>query len=159
LLIVPIVVLTLLDIASYVIARTLGIIDDVKASTSDKETVHATSDAPAIRVYEAATPPSLSSSSSSIVTESGRQSLLNSADHAQHNRLRRPPDLNAESFTGAHASENGSLPQAYFTEENSMKLAGVGVFSPAVSRPPSPTMTRKQLNSDLGVGESLRKRK
>ncbi|PFH53838.1 hypothetical protein AMATHDRAFT_45291 [Amanita thiersii Skay4041] len=36
----PIVILGLLDIASYGIARTLGVIDDVKASTSDVASVH-----------------------------------------------------------------------------------------------------------------------
>ncbi|KAK2464230.1 hypothetical protein APHAL10511_003687 [Amanita phalloides] len=36
----PIVILALLDIASYGIARTLGVIDDVKASTSDVASVH-----------------------------------------------------------------------------------------------------------------------
>jgi len=37
----PIVILGLLDISSYGIARTLGVIDDVKASTSDVASVHA----------------------------------------------------------------------------------------------------------------------
>jgi len=36
----PIVILALLDIASYGIARTLGVIDDVKASTSDMTSIH-----------------------------------------------------------------------------------------------------------------------
>ncbi|KAF8740792.1 hypothetical protein AX14_007168 [Amanita brunnescens Koide BX004] len=36
----PIVILGLLDIASYGIARTLGVIDDVKASTSDMTSIH-----------------------------------------------------------------------------------------------------------------------
>lgn len=39
------------DIASYGIARTLGVIDDVKASTSDKSTVHLTN-APSIHVED-----------------------------------------------------------------------------------------------------------
>ncbi|KAH6914373.1 hypothetical protein BKA70DRAFT_1369665 [Coprinopsis sp. MPI-PUGE-AT-0042] len=39
------------EIASYGIARTLGVIDDVKASTSDKSTVHLTS-TPSIHVED-----------------------------------------------------------------------------------------------------------
>lgn len=59
-------------------------------------------------------------------------------------------NLNAASGTIHLGSELPSLdvsdPHAYFaSEENSLKLSGVGVFSPAASRPPSPTLTRRHL--------------
>ncbi|KAJ7072132.1 hypothetical protein C8F01DRAFT_973856 [Mycena amicta] len=100
LLIIPVLVLILLDIASYGIARTLGVIDVTAASTSDKKTIH-NNHLPLVEVYQPTTP---------------------------------LPDSPTTD------------PDAYFTAEpNSLKLAGVGVFSPAASRPPSPTITRKAL--------------
>ncbi|KAJ7217854.1 hypothetical protein GGX14DRAFT_438600 [Mycena pura] len=119
LLILPVVVLTLLDIASYGIARTLGIIDEVKASTSDKETIH--NQVPLVRIYEPTPAPA-----PCMATDSDLQSECSSTDTLPPLRAWNPP--------------------AYFTsEENSLKLSGVGVFSPAASRPPSPTLTRRTL--------------
>ncbi|KAJ7594309.1 hypothetical protein C8J56DRAFT_926441 [Mycena floridula] len=107
LLILPFLILGLLDIASYGIARSLGVIDLSEASTSDKATVH-DSDAPVILIHSAA-------SESEKTTD-------NPSDHAYH-------------FT----SESGNL-----------KLSGVGVFSPASSRPASPTLSRRQLRQEDG---------
>jgi hypothetical protein len=96
------------DIASYGIARTLGVIDDVKASTSDKATIH-----PAIHINAPSSPSSLSTP------------------------------------TDSERSEDTAMP-AYFTSEASnLKLSGVGVFSPAPSQPPSPTLSRRRLHPEL----------
>jgi len=67
----PLIILGLLDIASYGIARTLGVIDDVKASTSDKATI--------------ITPPT--PGSDSAFSDSDHDSLT---DHNLHNRMRSP---------------------------------------------------------------------
>ncbi|KAJ6587113.1 hypothetical protein DFH09DRAFT_246174 [Mycena vulgaris] len=147
LLILPIVVLTLLDITSYGIARTLGVIDDVKASTSDKQTIH--NKIPLVHVYEPPSP----DSGSFIATDSDHETLAQS-DFSSTDTL---PPLSI--FTH---SRPPSLPHAYFTsEENSLKLSGVGVFSPAASRPPSPTLTRRSLVEEKlpeDEGISFRKR-
>ncbi|KAJ7497496.1 hypothetical protein FB451DRAFT_234716 [Mycena latifolia] len=139
----PIVVLTLLDIASYGIARTLGVIDDVKASTSDKETIH--NKIPLVQIYEAPTP-----DSASLHTDSEHETFVQS-DFSSTDTL---PPLSI--FTPSHPSPH---PHAYFTSEENFKLSGVGVFSPAASRPPSPTITRRNLveaSDDEGI--SFRKR-
>ncbi|KAJ6500117.1 hypothetical protein C8R47DRAFT_1040519 [Mycena vitilis] len=149
LLILPIVVLTLLDLASYGIARTLGVIDDVKASTSDKETIH--NKIPVVRVSH---PVSASPDSSSLATtDSEQETLLEHTDH----------DSSSTDTLGLRI-DTTSHPHAYFTSgEHSLKLSGVGVFSPAASRPPSPTITRKQLLeeklTDVDEGITFRKKR
>ncbi|KZT10952.1 uncharacterized protein LAESUDRAFT_734664 [Laetiporus sulphureus 93-53] len=105
--IAPFVLLTLLDVTSYVIARTLGVIDDTKASTSESGT-SASSEAstPAIVIQDDTTP---SAPSTAITTP----------------------------------------PAAYFRdpmeEEGNLQLAGVDMFSPAPSQPPSPILSRREL--------------
>ncbi|KAJ7772563.1 hypothetical protein DFH07DRAFT_993187 [Mycena maculata] len=141
LLVLPVVILTLLDIASYGIARTLGVIDDVKASTSDKNTIH--NQTPLIHVSGSPSPNSVS-----LATDS--ETLLGHADSSTDTL----PPLSTPS---------GSHPRTYFTsEEHSLKLSGVGVFSPAVSRPPSPAITRRNFIeekiSDVDEGITIRKR-
>jgi hypothetical protein len=120
LLILPITLLTLLDIASYVVARTLGVVDDVKASTSDAKIT------PTIIVEDTSTANTSLSSSSTLVELS---------HHAK------------DQVAGVKSDTlESSQPDTYFTsEDNNLKLSGVGVFSPAASQPPSPTMTRRQL--------------
>ncbi|KAK1233174.1 hypothetical protein PQX77_003710 [Marasmius sp. AFHP31] len=126
-LILPILILTLLDISSYVIARTLGVIDDVKASTSDKKTVHAVHDPPSIIIN--------SPKPDQVITP------LNTAQSDGSTRL---------SVTPEPARSPDALPLEYFTsEENNFKLSGFDVFSPAPSQPPSPTISRQQLPADF----------
>ncbi|KAJ7859711.1 hypothetical protein B0H13DRAFT_2204890 [Mycena leptocephala] len=142
LLILPLLILTLLDLASYGIARTLGVIDDVKASTSDKETIH--NKIPVVRIQCAPSTPS-PDSASLIATDSEQDTLTSSTD------------------TDTLPQLESSHPHAYFTSgENSLKLSGVGVFSPAASRPPSPTITRRHLFeeklADVDEGITFRKR-
>jgi len=122
----PIIILGLLDIASYGIARTLGVIDDVRASTSDKATVHNTM-----------TPldGTITPGSESAFSDSDRDSLI---DHNLHNRIRNPL---SDSYT------NFSQPSVFYVGEDN-RLSGVGVFSPAASRPPSPTLSRYRLPRD-----------
>ncbi|KAF5380480.1 hypothetical protein D9615_004558 [Tricholomella constricta] len=141
----PIIVLALLDISSYGIARTLGVIDDVKASTSDIATLHQNPSTPSIRVDE-----SSASQSDSPFSDSDREPG-SPIEHNLHNK--RPSGLlqtlsenrNSLSYLGA------SQPQAFYaSESDNLKLSGVGVFSPAASRPPSPVMTRKTLQPEGG---------
>ncbi|KAJ7747288.1 hypothetical protein B0H16DRAFT_1851341 [Mycena metata] len=155
LLIMPVVILTLLDIASYGIARTLGIIDDVKASTSDKETIH--NKTPLVRVVDHSTP---SPSSASLANTDDSETLLDSTSGSDRmlSSTDTLPPLAIPSMS--------SHPHAYFTsEENSLKLSGVGVFSPAASRPPSPTITRRGLPdewlrmTDVDEGITFRKKR
>ncbi|KAG6332231.1 hypothetical protein ID866_6858 [Astraeus odoratus] len=54
-------------------------------------------------------------------------------DHEGHNRA------------GGPGGE--TRPQAFFAGEEDLQLAGVGVFSPAVSQPPSPELPRVKLNT------------
>jgi hypothetical protein len=120
----------------------LGVIDDVKASTSDKETIH--NKIPVVRIQCAPSTPS-PDSASLIATDSEQDTLTSSTD------------------TDTLPQLESSHPHAYFTSgENSLKLSGVGVFSPAASRPPSPTITRRHLFeeklTDVDEGITFRKR-
>ncbi|KAF9263306.1 hypothetical protein L218DRAFT_341258 [Marasmius fiardii PR-910] len=124
------------DVSSYVIARTLGIVDDVKASTSDRKTLH-TMQPPSIRVDSPKTDGLIIASSAVVVDDRG---------------LPHVRDLNSSQLM--LAPEQGRSPDAsppeYFTsEENNLKLSGFDVFSPAPSQPPSPTFSRQQLQPDL----------
>ncbi|KAF8973097.1 hypothetical protein BDZ97DRAFT_1912676 [Flammula alnicola] len=145
----PIVILGLLDIASYGIARTLGVIDDVKASTSDKSTIHAEPQRPpSIQINGTSSP-----SSDSAYSDSDRESLI---DHALHNRLRSPlSDSTSETYDTSQLSQPSVF---YVGEDNSFKLSGVGVFSPAASQPPSPTISRQHLTHDANGHEHIRHR-
>nr|GAT44642.1 predicted protein [Mycena chlorophos] len=161
LLIIPVLVLILLDIASYGIARTLGVIDLTDASTSDKKTIHAIASkrhsrvvvptitaVPSVHV-SSASPDSASASFPSLhpisippTTQNGNSS--SSGDHSDSTATTTPNTSPLESTRPRGL--NVEHPDAYFTsEENSLKLSGVGLFSPAASRPPSPTITRRAL--------------
>jgi hypothetical protein len=146
LLIIPMTGITLLDIASYVIARTLGVVDDVKASTSDKNTIHAKSDsdAPIILLNDDSFPASTPGSADPSHTHNPAF-LIRTED---------PEKVITASF--------GGHPQAYFaSDEMDLRLSGVDVFSPAVSRPTSPEVDRKgssRTEGDTNEGSRLRKR-
>ncbi|KAG6842127.1 hypothetical protein C0991_001620 [Blastosporella zonata] len=127
----PLVVLALLDISAYGIARTLGVIDDVKASTSDRTTVHSNSTAPSILIT--------SSQSSSPYTDSDHDAT--GVEHAPRKKRsgRHYPALGQDTLSCLGASQ----PKAFYASEaDNLKLSGVGVFSPATSRPSSPEQTR-----------------
>ncbi|KAJ3733499.1 hypothetical protein DFJ43DRAFT_206627 [Lentinula guzmanii] len=116
------------DIASYTIARTLGVVDIVKASTSDKQTVHARREPPSIHIRE----PSLD-------------------QYDAHNHFFTLGSDSSQSIAGTDSSTTPSDVRltAYFTSgDHNLELSGVGVFSPATSRPPSPTTSRRKLEPD-----------
>ncbi|KAG6872655.1 hypothetical protein C0995_007985 [Termitomyces sp. Mi166 len=125
----PIIILGLLDIASYGIARTLGIIDDVEASTSDTTT---NASIPSIHVA----PSTSSLSCTDSEPESSRASRNKRLSNDVYQTLSQEESL---SMLGA------SQPRAFFAsdEGSDFKLSGVGVFSPATSRPSSPVLNRK----------------
>ncbi|TFK44370.1 hypothetical protein BDQ12DRAFT_730436 [Crucibulum laeve] len=153
LIVLPLIILGLLDIASYGIARTLGVVDDVKASTSDKSTIHITNDTPAIRVHGPSSP-----DSDSTYTDSERESTI--MDHTLHNR--RSVLHDAAPYESNDSLNVTSPPHVYYTEESNLKLSGVGMFSPAASEPASPTISRRHLHNDAPFGgieeEELRQR-
>ncbi|KAJ7346885.1 hypothetical protein DFH08DRAFT_1080835 [Mycena albidolilacea] len=167
-LIMPIVVLTLLDLASYGIARSLGVIDHVKASTSDKQTIH--NKIPLVRVQRAPSSSSPNSPSTSLLASTDSETLVDATEQLQQaTASKSTSDFNgnsADTLPRLGISTHGlSHPDAYFTHgENSLRLSGVGVFSPAASRPPSPTITRKHLPfpdeklTDVDEGITFRKR-
>lgn len=112
--------LHLQDVISYVIARTLGVIDDTKAATSedarDVKAIDGKSSgapAPIIRIHD-------DSSSSS----EERERDVTTPSHP-------PPTYFENPVEG----------------EGNLKLAGADVFSPAPSQPPSPTLSRRDLAS------------
>lgn len=134
-------------------------IDDVKASTSDKSTIHTTTSSPTaagaaahleppplIQVNGVDTPVSESMFSSD---SSDRDSLSLSAavDNSRHNRMLRSPLSHPTSAAeGEEVVDTGSQPSLYYVgEDGGSKLSGVDVFSPAASMPPSPTISRYNL--------------
>ncbi|KAI0328636.1 hypothetical protein GY45DRAFT_1210056, partial [Cubamyces sp. BRFM 1775] len=116
----PFILLTLLDVASYVIARTLGVIDETKASTSGEleTSEHLHANKPAIVIHSDSTSPS---------------------GDAGIDREKREGDGQALHMTP---------PSSYFRnpteEEGNLQLSGVGTFSPAPSQPGSPTLQRRE---------------
>lgn len=129
LLILPAVILTLLDITSYVIARTLGIVDDVKASTSDQPAVTAEG-----------TPLILVEDTSSEESFPAEQDNYTSSVHRQYNTDMR----------SAGVQEEMKL-QAYFTGEEDLQLSGVGILSPSPSQPSSPVLPHENLSGEDGA--------
>ncbi|KAH7888497.1 hypothetical protein F5I97DRAFT_706719 [Phlebopus sp. FC_14] len=128
LLVLPVVILTLLDVTSYVIARTLGIVDDVKASTSDNNIDELTQPVPTVLVQDTSTPQSLSEDATP--EEAQRRC---SAAHVVDNLT-------------SHTADD-IKPQAFFAGEGDLQLSGVGVFSPAASQPSSPVLSRKKFST------------
>ncbi|KAL1660149.1 hypothetical protein GGF50DRAFT_63791 [Schizophyllum commune] len=183
LLMLPITVLTMLDIASYVIARTLGVIDDTRASTSDKLPP------PTIRIHAAsrrntldqssestADSPYASTSASSSPAHDDAGCPTSSADPSSSNSGL-PACDSSNPFNPSSNSDiasptpfppaSSALPTEYsFSDdeeslhlpgyEGNLKLSGYGVFSPAASQPGSPVLSRKGLPGSAGgsVGAS-----
>lgn len=125
---------------SYIIARTLGIIDDTKASTSDRRSLH-----PVAVVGEPDVKPPTIIIQSASVTGSMPTGPSFPADAVGQpldevtGRLRLEID-NSHS----HHPQSSSSSSLY---EGNPALAGVGVFSPAASTPPSPTIERRKFGS------------
>lgn len=116
LLCLPTLLLGLVDVSAYVIARTLGVIDDVKASTSDKVTQV---QRPIIRVQH-----DDGDDSGESVQGVYEAPVFHDDDH-----LAAPEQ-----------------PKEFFAEDNyNLKLSGVDIVSPAATRPSSPVIARKSL--------------
>ncbi|KXN91021.1 hypothetical protein AN958_03088 [Leucoagaricus sp. SymC.cos] len=119
----PVIILGVLDIVSYGIARTLGVVDDVKASTSDKTTeTSEETEIPVIQINGESTPTSESADSDREPTESFLQ--------------------------GRRRAVSGLLvasqPKTFYaSDSDGLGLAGADVFSPAASEPSSPTISRR----------------
>ena len=116
---------------SYIIARTLGVIDDTRASTSDRESLHPVTvvegphtEPPAIIVQSASMP-----ISPNLPTDVGQ-----------------PSGEMGEKLQLVIDQPHQSEPSSSLYEGNPA-LAGVGVFSPAASTPPSPTLERRRAGS------------
>ncbi|KAI8993070.1 hypothetical protein BD414DRAFT_483210 [Trametes punicea] len=124
--ILPFILLTLLDVASYVIARTLGIVDATKASTSGEletaEQLHANK--PAVNIQDESPPSSASEEASSKAESRGGEGR--------------------EERRFAHAVPPSSYFRNPTEEEGNLQLSGVGTFSPAPSQPGSPTLQRRE---------------
>ncbi|KAI0775668.1 hypothetical protein BD413DRAFT_652145 [Trametes elegans] len=164
--VVPFILLTLLDVASYVIARTLGVIDATKASTSggpDAPDGTAASQ-PTIVIQDdssfsssASLSPTLSPASASAPFGPGGHSAGTAAD-GRHGGLGQDSHPPASYFPTPDPAE----------EEGNLRLAGVGTFSPAPSQPGSPTLQRREFvqhqhqhhraGSDDGDGEEDERR-
>ncbi|OJT15769.1 hypothetical protein TRAPUB_4317 [Trametes pubescens] len=116
--ILPFILLTLFDVASYVIARTLGVIDATKASTSGEldNADHLHANRPAIVVHDDSTP-----------------TPSTDAEGSEHAKSPLP-----------HTTPPASYFRNPTEEEGNLQLAGVGTFSPAPSQPGSPTLQRRE---------------
>lgn len=115
------------DVISYVIARTLGVIDDTKASTSSTVPVPATAVASSTidPCTGAALPPSIRISDDPATEDDAEDNLT---------PMSTPPP------TYFHSTMESA---------GNLKLSGVDMFSPAPSQPPSPTLSRKDLSVHL----------
>ncbi|KAI9572314.1 hypothetical protein HD554DRAFT_1669118 [Boletus coccyginus] len=160
-LVFPVVLLTLLDVTSYVIARTLGVVDDAKASTSDADTAadgpHISVAAVSARVPTTCTcacapfplaPVRASEGSVKRRTDGDGHDCMSetgvgtsAAGHACGAQPRGSSRLKIHAHVrSADRDALDAPPRAYYFagEEEDLRLAGEGVFSPAVSVPPSP---------------------
>lgn len=125
---------------SYIIARTLGVIDDTKASTSDRGSLHTVAvaegtdtETPTIIVQSASIAGSMPTTPSVPVD------------------IGRPLEKLQFGIDGSHSQHQSSSTSSLY--EGNPALAGVGVFSPAASTPPSPTIERRRFGS-LSKGSS-----
>ncbi|KAH8814789.1 hypothetical protein DL96DRAFT_1471742 [Flagelloscypha sp. PMI_526] len=114
----PLVILAILDITSYAIARILGVIAETKISSTGDGYVP--EDSVAMNGHPSGETPLIEVTPISPTVADRRASTANL------------PSLDTSS------------PHPFFASEGE-KLSGVGEFSPAASRPPSPVLSRKQL--------------
>ncbi|THH04551.1 hypothetical protein EW145_g5431 [Phellinidium pouzarii] len=173
LVIAPFAILSLLDVMSYIIARTLGVVETTKASTSDKlasdaydsdGTLSETEEMPGGRlVYPSVhvTPASSGHATGHGVDAEEEQSR--DADAAP------TPSLSVRGGFKSRFSETIPMPGAqvlpvlgepeacFFSpsDEKNLELSGALLSSPALSRRGSPTLERRQsLRGDLNTTAS-----
>ncbi len=123
------------DISSYILARTLGVVDDVRASTSDKVTAHEAKVPPVIRVQDFDEDVSFGESRTFTDPECSLECAA--ADNRSSDELL--------------ATLQATQPTVFYAggdDQSNLKLSGIEVFSPAGSQPPSPTFSRKGLAFD-----------
>ena len=121
---------------SYIIARTLGIIEDTKASTSDRQSLHPVS----VVEGPGAKPPTIIVQSASVAGTMPTSPDLAGTDTTGDNQT-----LEIDrSDTNNNHPQSTSLSSLY---EGNPALAGVGVFSPAASTPSSPTIEKERSGS------------
>jgi len=80
------------------------------------------------------------------------------AVHNLDNRIRSPLSDSISEVYDDNKLSSSQPPVFYAGEENSLTLSGVGVFSPATSQPPSPTISRGHLPLNEMGAENLRQR-
>ncbi|KAJ3852168.1 hypothetical protein EV368DRAFT_41651 [Lentinula lateritia] len=133
------------DITSYTIARTLGVVDIVKASTSDKQTMYPRREPPSIHIREASV--DRIKEDSTQTTKDNLRSQIFTLDSDSSQSIAVLDSLSAPSDV--------RLTEYFTSEDNNLELSGVGVFSPATSRPPSPTISRRKLEPEIHSTLSL----
>jgi len=157
LLVLPLAILGKLDVSSYVVARTLGVVDVVKASTEAPiDHLSARSKSRGGGKSRSRDPPRLLRDSPDIVVTSPPRTPLTPRFRAGasdtdegdvHTPTGTPPSESEMGHSNMIVSDEeadglaelSGLDQSIFSNE---QLAGVGVFSPAASRPASPTLSR-----------------
>ena len=130
---------------SYIIARTLGVIDDTKASTSDRESLHP------VAVVEGTDtkPPAIIVQSASVA---GSMPISPSVPADVGQPLGEVGEKLQLETDRSHSHPQSSSSSSLY--EGNPALAGVGVFSPAASTPPSPTIERRRFGS-LSKGSTM----
>ncbi|KAL1703210.1 hypothetical protein EV121DRAFT_271230 [Schizophyllum commune] len=136
LLMLPITVLTMLDIASYVIARTLGVIDDTRASTSDKLPP------PTIRIHAASRRNTLDQSSESTADSPyASTSASSSPAHDDAGFPSSNPNAPSSSNSGVPSSSHSGLPSSDpsnpFNTTSNSDIASPTPFPPASNALPT----------------------
>jgi len=132
-------------VTSYIIARTLGVIDDTKASTSDRESLHP------VAVVEGTDtkPPAIIVQSASVA---GSMPISPSVPADVGQPLGEVGEKLQLETDRSHSHPQSSSSSSLY--EGNPALAGVGVFSPAASTPPSPTIERRRFGS-LSKGSTM----
>jgi len=137
LMIAPFCLLTLVDVTSYVIARTLGVVETTRASTDDKV---------AITIEELASAGvSAGAVRGSDVGEDEEESGRKNAGDAQFNMKIELDGTQHQQAPSSLSPQAG--PSAYFfnpSEEKNLDLSGANILSPAVSRQGSPGVERRR---------------
>ncbi|KLO16973.1 hypothetical protein SCHPADRAFT_901128 [Schizopora paradoxa] len=153
----PFALLTLLDIVSYVIARTLGVVETTRASTSDKRGLQV----PIVAADEASaddggnddennsrapTPTPGFNGGEEERGADGTSTFSTGLTYSRpHPTLRvQAPDAVLDS-TSSTSKNLDAAPTAFFfspTEEKNLELSGGNILSPAMSRQGSPSAER-----------------
>ncbi|EGN99691.1 hypothetical protein SERLA73DRAFT_72489 [Serpula lacrymans var. lacrymans S7.3] len=153
---------TLQDITSYVIARTLGVVDVVKVSTT-AQLPH-----PHLYLHHPPSSASLSASTSASMSASAPSTPIVLVEDVSLSPSfsEDVPSADEQGVLGRLSPRRGvrddggaeeeARPETFFASEDGSQLSGVGVFSPAASQPPSPVQSRAKLHHQDPTVESVR---